>query len=83
MLRAVLIDDPDTFAITLDWAEKNLKRLDPKGKAVDQLWAWKWGKEQGKWGPIDKNFASDADIDAVYSSDFGIPSLESRQIIWI
>lgn len=65
MLRAVLIDDPDTFAITLDWAEKNLKRLDPKGKAVDQLWAWKWGKEQGKWGPIDKNFASDADIDAV------------------
>lgn len=65
MLRAVLIDDPDTFAITLDWAEKNLKRYDAKGKAVDQLWAWKWGKEQGKWGPIDKNFASDADIDAV------------------
>jgi endoglucanase len=65
MLRAVLIDDPDTFAITLDWAEKNLKRLDAKGKAVDQLWAWKWGKDKGKWGPIDRNFASDADIDAV------------------
>lgn len=65
MLRAVLIDDPNTFAITLDWAEKNLKRLDAKGKAVDQLWAWKWGKEKGKWGPIDRNFASDADIDAV------------------
>lgn len=65
MLRAVLIDDADTFAITLDWAEKNLKRLDAKGKAVDQLWAWKWGKENGKWGPIDRNFASDADIDAV------------------
>ncbi len=65
MLRAVLIDDPDTFAITLDWAEKNLKRLDAKGKATDQLWSWKWGKEQGKWGPIDRNFASDADIDAI------------------
>jgi endoglucanase len=65
MLRAALIDDPNTFAVTLDWAEKNLKRLDAKGKPTDQLWAWKWGKEKGKWGPIDRNFASDADIDAI------------------
>jgi endoglucanase len=65
MLRAALIDDPVTFGLTLDWAEKNLKRLDAKGKPIDQLWAWKWGKDKGKWGPIDKNFASDADIDAI------------------
>jgi len=66
MLRAALINDPTTFALTLDWAEKNLKRLDAKGKPTDQLWAWKWGKDKaGKWGPIDRNFASDADIDAI------------------
>jgi len=66
MLRAVLINDPTTFGITLDWAEKNLKRFNAQGSPSDQLWAWKWGQETpGKWGPIDKNFASDADIDAI------------------
>lgn len=66
MLRAVLIDDPTTFALTLDWAEKNLHRLSDKGAPTDRLWLWKWGQSQpGKWGPIDKNFASDADIDAI------------------
>jgi endoglucanase len=66
MLRAVLIDDPTTFALTLDWAEKNLHRLSNQGAPTDQLWLWKWGQYQpGKWGPIDKNFASDADIDAI------------------
>lgn len=68
MLRAVLINDPDTFALTLDWAEKNLHRLSDQGASTDQLWAWKWGQSKpGKWGPIDKNFASDADIDAITS----------------
>jgi endo-1,4-beta-D-glucanase Y len=66
MLRAVLINDSYTFAQTLNWAEKNLIRLDETGKSTDQLWAWKWGKnEAGKWGLIDRNFASDADIDAI------------------
>lgn len=65
MLRAVLIDDPTTFDLALDWAENNLHRLDAQGKPIDQLWSWKWGKNNGKWGAIDKNFASDADIDAV------------------
>lgn len=65
MLRAVLIDDPATFAVTLNWGENNLKRLD-KGKPLDSLWAWKWGrKENGSWGSIDNNFASDGDIDAI------------------
>lgn len=66
MLRAVLINDTSTFAQTLNWAEKNLLRVDETGKPSDQLWAWKWGKnEAGKWGAIDRNFASDADIDAI------------------
>ncbi len=65
MLRAVLIDDAATFALTLNWGENNLRRLED-GKPVDNLWAWKWGRTgDGSWGPIDKNFASDADIDAI------------------
>ncbi|MGB6300238.1 MAG: glycosyl hydrolase family 8, partial [Rivularia sp. (in: cyanobacteria)] len=65
MLRAVLIDDSATFALTLNWGENNLQRLE-NGKPIDNLWAWKWGRdEDGNWGPIDKNFASDADIDAI------------------
>ena len=65
MLRAVFIDDPATFALTLNWGENNLQRL-KDGKPVDTLWAWKWGrKADGSWGSIDENFASDADIDAI------------------
>ncbi|BAU41182.1 glycosyl hydrolase family 8 [Leptolyngbya sp. O-77] len=66
MLRAVFIDDPETFAQTLNWAEENLQRLDASGKRRDNLWAWKWGKDaDGNWTILDENFASDADIDAV------------------
>ena len=65
MLRSVLIDDHTTFALSLKWAENNLHRLDPQGKPIDQLWVWLWGKEKGNWGAIDRNFASDADIDAI------------------
>lgn len=65
MLRAVLADDPDTFALALDWAEKNLGRRNIETLG-DQLWVWKWGKDdQGNWGVIDPNFASDADVDAI------------------
>ena len=65
MLRAVLIDDPSTFAKTLNWAQNNLKRKN-NGRKTDNLWAWKWGKRaDGSWGTIDNNFASDGDIDAI------------------
>ena len=43
MLRAVLIDDSATFALTLNWGENNLQRLE-NGKPIDNLWAWKWGR---------------------------------------
>lgn len=65
LLRAVLINDPATFALTLNWSENNLQRQ-AGGKRTDSLWAWKWGrKEDGNWGVIDSNFASDGDIDAI------------------
>ncbi|XHX79201.1 MAG: glycosyl hydrolase family 8 [Stenomitos frigidus ULC029] len=62
MLRSVMIDDPQTFERTLKWAETNLRRRNPS----DTLWAWKWGQDtQKKWGILDRNFASDADVDAI------------------
>ncbi|MDJ0732813.1 MAG: glycosyl hydrolase family 8 [Nostocaceae cyanobacterium] len=65
MLRAVFINDPAVFALTLNWAENNLRRQEG-GKPTDSLWAWKWGpKADGNWGTIDNNFASDGDIDAI------------------
>lgn len=65
LLRAVLINDPATFALTLNWSENNLQGQ-AAGKRTDSLWAWKWGrKEDGNWGVIDSNFASDGDIDAI------------------
>ncbi len=65
MLRAVLIDDSATFTMTLNWGENNLQRQ-ANGKHTDSLWAWKWGKNaDGNWGAIDRNFASDGDIDAI------------------
>lgn len=65
MLRAVLIDDPATFALTLNWSENNLQRQ-VNGKRTDKLWAWQWGRNaDGNWGIIDNNFASDGDIDAI------------------
>jgi endo-1,4-beta-D-glucanase Y len=67
MIRAVLMNDQDTFERTLIWAENNLRRRDGD-EVVDQLWGWKWGqKSDGQWGLIDANFAVDADIDAAFA----------------
>lgn len=65
MLRAVLMDDQTTFDRVLNWGENNLQRK-VSGQSGDRLWAWKWGKtDQGQWGTIDPNFASDGDLDAI------------------
>jgi endoglucanase len=61
MLRAVWIGDRARFDQTFQWARNNLN----SGIRKDNLWAWKWGKDpSGKWGVLDKAFASDADQDA-------------------
>ncbi|PSB19799.1 glycosyl hydrolase [filamentous cyanobacterium CCP2] len=68
MLRAVMINDPDTFDRTFTWAENNLRRRDEAGAPTDSLWAWKWGQHSsGEWRILDENFASDADLDAAYA----------------
>lgn len=67
MLRAVLADDPETFARTLQWAEDNLARptsSQPDAPLSDQLWSWNWGKRGDRWVVLDPNFATDGDIDA-------------------
>jgi endoglucanase len=65
MLRAVAINDPDTFQRTYTWANNNLARQDETGQLTDRLWTWKWGQRtDGTWGIQDSNFATDADIDA-------------------
>jgi endo-1,4-beta-D-glucanase Y len=60
MLRAIFINDRQTFERVLSWAEANLARQD------DRLWAWHWGETApGQWQIVDPNFATDADIDAI------------------
>ncbi len=85
MLRAVLADDPATFALTLNWAETNLQRREspqPASKAtpnsaskpaapLDSLWAWKWGQRGSDSG---SNQGSDQNgdwgiLDANFASD--------------
>lgn len=66
LLRAVLMDDADTFARVLNWGENNLQRRGLDGQRRDYLWAWQWGRnDDNQWLPLDANFASDGDIDAV------------------
>lgn len=66
MLRAVFIDDPETFEKVLLWGEQNLARRSVEGEIEDTLWAWKWGPDETEtWGILDRNFASDADVDTV------------------
>ncbi|MBX2864420.1 MAG: glycosyl hydrolase [Leptolyngbyaceae cyanobacterium MAG.088] len=70
MLRALLINDQETFDRVLTWGEENLARRDDDGAPIDHLWAWKWGPdaapgEAKTWGILDSNFATDADIDTV------------------
>jgi len=61
MLRAVWMDDLETFENCRRWTELNLSRRRNFG---DNLLAWHWGKrESGTWGVMDWNAASDADGD--------------------
>jgi len=58
MLRAVLANDHGTFKKVYTWSNDNLRRKS------DRLYSWLWGKrDDGSWGTIDDNTASDADID--------------------
>jgi endoglucanase len=61
MLRAVWMNDQETFDRVYRWTESNLSRRTERG---DHLLAWRWGAlAGGGWGVLDWTAASDADED--------------------
>jgi len=63
MLRAVWMDDKETFDRVLKWTNNNLQK-----RPNDELFAWKWGQSStGKWDVLIEeggmNSAADADQD--------------------
>lgn len=61
---ALIGDDPQTFAKLLGWTRDNLGG----GDLAHSLPAWKWGRgEDGRWGVLDRNSASDADLWIAYA----------------
>jgi endoglucanase len=63
MLRALWMDDRETFDRVWRWTNQNLQGGNPEG-----LPAWKWGKaEDGQWTVLDAEPAADADQLLAYS----------------
>lgn len=61
MLRAGWSNDQAAFDRVYDWTEKNLSQKNLKGR---NLLAWHWGQDdQGQWGVLDANSATDANLD--------------------
>ena len=61
LLRAVWMDDRETFDRVYRWTEAHLSRQRVRG---DHLLAWHWGRQEGDgWGVLDWTAASDADED--------------------
>lgn len=64
MFFALVANDRQRFDRLLHWTELNLA----SGDLTQHLPAWSWGKARnGKWGVIDANSASDADLWIAYS----------------
>jgi len=64
MFFALVANDRDRFDGLLHWTEQNLA----SGDLTAQLPAWSWGKTpNGKWGVLDGNSASDADVWMAYT----------------
>ncbi len=61
---ALVANDQKSFDKILDWTENNLA----DGDLTSHLPAWLWGhKDDGSWGVLDSNSASDADLWMVYA----------------
>lgn len=61
---ALVGNDPARFAQLLDWTRDNLAA----GDLSARLPAWLWGqRDDGQWGVLDANAASDADVWLAYS----------------
>lgn len=64
MFFALVAGDRDAFGQLFAWTENNLSA----GDLSAHLPAWLWGKrENGSWGVLDENSASDADLWIAYS----------------
>ncbi|MCE4059756.1 cellulase [Pandoraea sputorum] len=64
MTFAVIANDRATFDKVLDWTVDNLAQ----GDLTAHLPAWLWGKkDDGQWGVLDSNPASDADMWIAYA----------------
>lgn len=62
LLKAVWMDDPETFWRVWDWTKTNMRR------PHDHLLGWRWGKkEDGSEGLIALESATDADQDIAYA----------------
>lgn len=63
LLFALVANDRSAFDKILQWTENNLAQ----GDFTAHLPAWQWGlRDDGKWGVLDSNPASDADLWIVY-----------------
>lgn len=60
---ALVANDRERFEQLLEWTENNLSG----GDLPQQLPAWLWGFNNGDWGVIDANPASDADLIIAYA----------------
>ena len=61
---ALVANEPDTFASILSWTTHNLAQ----GSLTERLPAWLWGqRDDGSWGVIDANPATDADLWIAYT----------------
>lgn len=64
MFFALVSGDRALFARLWSWTTANLMA----GQPAQQLPAWRWGRQKdGKWGVVDSNSASDADLWIAYA----------------
>lgn len=64
MMFALIGNDRAAFDKVLSWTEDNLAQ----GDLTAHLPAWQWGKkDDGSWGVVDSNAASDADLWMAYA----------------
>lgn len=64
LLFALIANDRAQFAKILEWTENNLA----EGDLTARLPAWLWGRrDNGSWGVMDANAASDADLWIAYA----------------
>lgn len=60
LLRSLIVGDKETFDLVYKWSKDNLQR-------PDYLFAWSWGKTGQEYTIMDKNSASDADVDIAFA----------------